>query len=338
MNAAVANFISTEILFKAVKPAPVGIDLGDTTETIHLQALYDRALPDVEGNVAAADWEAIEQAANDLLLRSIDMRFLVIVAAAALRTRGVAAFAEVVRTIATLVGDHWLQWFPRSEEGGDPGSVDADWRGNILANLAERRVLGGLRDLKPFPQSRLGALTLSSLLVGRDGKQPETQAVAAAFAEQPALAKAGAKIQQELVDVAGAVEHIGKSLADQWSVYIDLAPLSGLCRNAANALQQALADKVLAPGASNSTSTDLNSTMPQGGNAMSATSNAHADGLSRDSAKAVLQQLIEFFSRTEPSSPIPLYLQRAQSLIGLDFKQVVRQMGDDVQALTRESN
>ena len=47
---------------------------------------------------------------------------------------------------------------------------------------------------------------------------------------------------------------------------------------------------------------------------------------SRDDAIRVLDRVSEYFRRNEPSSPVPLLLQRAKRLISKDFMEILRDM------------
>lgn len=340
-NSLANTFISAQSLYRSGRPNPAGVDLGDTAEMLNLQSLYDKAaVTGDDGKAPAVDWEGIESAANDMLQRSVDMRVLIVLAAAVLRTRGLDAFADVLRAIDELVNDRWLQWFPRSADPGEGDAVDADWRGNVLSDLRDKRIVDGLRELRPFAQTRLGALSVANLNIDRDGKAPDIPSISAALAAQPSLNPLVVRAQKQLADCGAAVEHVVSALSGQWSVYIDLSKLTAICDGAAATLQRVMSGQSTQANAAALSepvsSSDVKSETPSGGAVMSATAVNDNTSLSRESARDVLQQLIDFFHRTEPSSPIPLYLQRAQKLIGLEFKDVVKQMGGDVQTFTQD--
>jgi type VI secretion system protein ImpA len=56
---------------------------------------------------------------------------------------------------------------------------------------------------------------------------------------------------------------------------------------------------------------------------------------SRQDAIAALDAVAEFFRRTEPSSPIPLFLDRAKRLVSKDFLEVLADVAPDAVAQAR---
>ncbi len=51
--------------------------------------------------------------------------------------------------------------------------------------------------------------------------------------------------------------------------------------------------------------------------------------LSRSNASAMLDQVIRFFESTEPSSPVPFLLRRAQRCIGKNFMELIEELAND---------
>jgi len=325
-------YISAEILYSAGRDNPAGVDLGDSHELLSLQQLYDRALIEHEdGSAPSVDWSGIETVADDLLHRSVDMRLLVPLAAAVLHTQGLDAFADVLRTIEQLVSEHWLQWYPRAFEDGE--DIDAEWRGNVISELRDKRIIDGLRGLRPFPQTRsIAACTIADLLPARDGKSPDTESLRRTIADQPVAAADVACVSKVLGDCANALARTVAHMADQWSVYIDVSRLISVCESASRCLLDL--ESGVMPRAD--MGIDASAAMVSQGNATPSREAARAETLSRESAKAELQRLIDFFAQTEPSSPIPLYLRRAQELVGLDFRQMIKRMGADMQSFMNE--
>jgi len=56
---------------------------------------------------------------------------------------------------------------------------------------------------------------------------------------------------------------------------------------------------------------------------------------SRQDAIAALDAVADFFRRTEPSSPIPLFLARAKRLVSKDFLEVLADIAPDAVAQAR---
>ena len=56
---------------------------------------------------------------------------------------------------------------------------------------------------------------------------------------------------------------------------------------------------------------------------------------SRQDAVRALDAVADFFRRTEPSSPIPLFLERAKRLVSKDFLEVLADIAPDAVAQAR---
>lgn len=335
MTEPASPMISVEILYRTGREDPAGVDLGDSYEMLQLQQRYDKALiEDDEGERPTVDWEGIEETALELLQRSVDMRLLILLAAAVLRTRGLEAFVDVLRTIDELVREHWEAWHPFSLDEGD--GIDAEWRANVIAQLGDRRIHAGLRELRPFPQTRLASSALASLLPDADGMPPNLEPLRQAMSEQAPLQRIVPKVRQVLVDGGALLERIVATLAEQRSVYVDLARLTRVCLDASRCLAG------IEPGPADQAANDVTHAGAEAGGAevgamtLQSIDLPQSVALSRDRAKAVLQQLIDFFEQAEPASPVPLYLRRAQSLIGLDFRRTMKLMGGDMQSFMNE--
>ncbi|MBX3436473.1 MAG: hypothetical protein KF861_03210, partial [Planctomycetaceae bacterium] len=50
---------------------------------------------------------------------------------------------------------------------------------------------------------------------------------------------------------------------------------------------------------------------------------------SRRDVVAILNALCDYYYRNEPSSPVPLFLQRARRLVNMDFVDIVRNLAPD---------
>ena len=59
---------------------------------------------------------------------------------------------------------------------------------------------------------------------------------------------------------------------------------------------------------------------------------------SRDDVVAMLDKICDYYAKHEPSSPIPLILQRARRLVTMNFLEIIRDLADkglpQVEAIT----
>jgi type VI secretion system protein ImpA len=299
-------------------PDPAGVSLDESGEVDALQRM-SMGTPETEvaGQVIPgrpADWPSIEEAALKLLDRSVDIRLVILLAEANLRTGRLAAFADGLATIASLVRDHWEHWYPRTIERG---VLDVEERESALAELRNPRILSALRAVRPFSARQLRASPLSDVLRNGDMPPPGLQTLRQALSE-PGVRGEVERTQQALDSSVRALRDITEALEAR-SAAADFSRLMAALSEAASALGRALQE-----ARAEAVGEDASALPAPSPSAMAATT------FTRDSAKLVLQALIDYFGQAEPSSPVPLYLTRAKSLIGLTFEDALKEMGDDV--------
>ena len=75
---------------------------------------------------------------------------------------------------------------------------------------------------------------------------------------------------------------------------------------------------------------ETNETAPTDAESSGTTSSAEAGApgslRSRQDVIRIIDQICEFYRRTEPSSPVPLLLQRARRLVDMDFVQLLTEL------------
>lgn len=316
-------------LLKADRTDPAGESLDDTGEVDTLQRLA-RGTPETEvaGKVIPAkppNWPVIEEMAVELLGRSVDIRVLIVLAQAALRGGKLQVFANCLDVSAALVRDQWGAWYPRTLEGGN---IDAEERENAIAAVADTAMLASLRAARPFSVPLLRACAIGDFLPDASARESSLHAIARALADAQARGEVEAT-HRELERSAQALVSLSEALRGR-DLFGDFSRLAALLSGASAALSNSIGQASDSAAAPDAAAPELAESSVQE-HAM----HPAAENLSRESAKRTLQQLIDYFVRVEPSSPVPLYLRRAQSLIGLEFSDVVREMGDDVSKFSR---
>jgi type VI secretion system protein ImpA len=265
------------------------------------------------------DWGEVKSRALEALARSKDLRLLAHLSAAVLRTEGLTAFTETLTVAAQWLERYWTETFPQVTE-------DTVLRQSALNCFADRMaVIDGLRRTPLVTSRQHGSVTLRDLdLAGgevqlREGEaRPDQAALSAALAAMPA---------EELTPLhAGAAAGLAA-----------LKRLDGRMREAAGSdaapdfsnlsMQLQRIERVLA---TQSAARGSNSDVP----AEAAPSQAAAVGTpgairTRQDAIRALDAVSEFFRSTEPSSPIPLIVDRAKRLVSKDFLEVLADVAPD---------
>lgn len=271
---------------------------------------------------AGPDWKAVHGMALALMARSRDLRVALGLTRALLAQDGIPGLASGLALLAALLSGQWQDLHPQldADDGHDP-----TLRVNILAALVEPG--GMLRQLRDAPLVEARAVGVFSLRqldaagdagAGADGPPVSPATVAAAFGAAPPeqLAATAAALAAALSSVAAIEGVLGQHLAP--GMELDLAPLATLLQRASAQvepyLRAALGADQAAPGDE-----------PAGAPAPS-----RADEIAgRGDVVRILDRLCAWYARHEPSSPVPLLLQRASSLVELNFTELMQELAPD---------
>src|SRR5688572_26521522 len=127
---------------------PCGDDLEDTQLLASFDAyrVFGQATPLTD----AVDWREIRDRSLEALQSSKDLRLLTHLASAAVRTDGIAPFAEIVGATSKWLETWWADVYPRVDE-------DAILRRNALNAFADRMaVVDALRRAPVVSHRQLG--------------------------------------------------------------------------------------------------------------------------------------------------------------------------------------
>jgi type VI secretion system protein ImpA len=302
--------------------APGGEDLDEAGFLAVLDGfrLFGRATP-IEDDV---DWRALKGTCLEGLARSRDLRVLVHLAASGLHLDGFGALAD-----ATAVAAGWLRDFP--EAVYPRVDEDAIERKNALSCLADRMtVVDAVRRAPLVRHRQLGIFSLRDIDIATGQlKAPEGEAdlpseahIIAAFTDTPleeveAVQGTVATIIAALRDIDTRMRDAGGSeAAPSFDTVLD--PLVRIERF----LSERIAERKPAEAASGDAAAGGPGAAPGG-----------ASGLdhitSRQDAARALDAVAQFFRKTEPSSPVPIFIDRAKRLIAKDFLEVLADIAPD---------
>jgi type VI secretion system protein ImpA len=271
------------------------------------------------------DWPGVRERAEALLRRSRDLRLALALTAALLRIEGLAGFAAGLMLIQRLLEAQWDTVHPRldAEDHDDPTS-----RVNSLVGLASPEgMLQALRETPVVFSKTLGRFGLRDIRIA-SGKLP----VPAGMAEVPTAARIEgafrdadlAALQATAAVAAGAldcitsidrvlVERVGERAPELKPLVLDLAEL-----------KKFLVEKVTARGGLAAVAAEVAGPVPADGRP--GTASGTGEVTSREEVVRQLDRLCEYYRRYEPSSPLPLLLQRAKRLVSKDFLEIVRDL------------
>jgi type VI secretion system protein ImpA len=274
------------------------------------------------------DWRAVRRMAGELLQRSRDLRLAVHLARANLALHGIAGLADVIVLIARLLDARWESVHPMldPDDGNDPTQ-----RINSLAILADTGTLiRELKDATLVTLPSLGPLTIRMLEIANGELPPPAgQARIGIESIERAIADLGPDKLAAAVDAldraaasavnieAILVRQVGSSRA------LSLGALAKPLRKAHEFLarqQPGVADGAgapdPAPAAANPTA---HAVMSPGSGAIA----------SRDDVLRMLDRLVQYYHHNEPSSPVPILLERAKRLVPMDFFQLMQDLAPE---------
>jgi type VI secretion system protein ImpA len=311
--------------------SPCGVDLEDSQLLASFDAYRlfgsDVRLP------AKTDWREIVDRATEALAQSKDLRLLAHLGAAVLHTNGLEEFCETLGVADAWLRDHWDSVFPRVDE-------DAVLRKNALSCLADRMaIVDGIRRTPIVSHRQLGAYSLRHLELATgqlqpaetDQDVPSQQQIDAAL-EDTAVERLQARrssAQAGLVAIrnitATMQAHTGaESTPDFGPLLVPLTRIDGVL--AEHLLHRGIA-VAPAPGAGGATEADSGS---------SAASNVSIREVqSRQDAIRAIETIAAYFRKNEPSSPVPLLLERAKRLVSKSFLEVLEDIAPDSLAQAR---
>ncbi len=270
------------------------------------------------------DWASVVGKSAAVLQSSKDLRVAMHLVRGLLKTQGYAGLADGLTFVRGLIEGYWPVLHPRlDEEDNDPTS-----RVNAMATLTHRDWLQALRSAPLIKSRGFGVVTLRDFEAGAtyraDGSSGSAASVDAALADVPLpeLTRATQSIEQCVeaargIEVAwgGHLEGAGPDFAEFRKV---LAQANQLMK-ARLELRQPVAESAGETMAS------------EAGAGASAAGRGPMRGelRSREDVVRALDGICAYYARNEPSSPVPLLLERCKRLVTMSFLDIVKDMLPD---------
>jgi type VI secretion system protein ImpA len=322
-----ARWDSAQLLQPITEAQPCGESLEDTELLASFDAfrLFGQSRPldaPAEPNekrvpkpAESPEWIAIRDKALDALAKSKDLRLLAYLGTALLRTDGLPAFSETLNVASQWLDTNWSQTYPLVDE-------DAVLRRNALNCFADpMAIIDGIRRVPLVRSRQHGTFSLRDIDIATNQLSPaegDVQAdenqLQAAFASMPL-----ADLRELLDSVVSAVAALNKidgtmSASAGSEAMPGFEPVTALLARAGQALRSQVAahpENAGGPGAEGTAEPG------EGGPSVSGVVKSRQDAI------RALDAVAAFFKKTEPSSPIPMFLERAKRLVSKDFLEVL---------------
>lgn len=275
------------------------------------------------------DWRILKAKAEDILAQSKDLRAAVYLTRALFQTSGYAGLRDGLALIQGFIDGFWESLYPQldPEDNNDP-----TFRINTLLNLCDASgFLQPISQISLVSSTVMGSFSLRDIQVAEGTLDPTHEEhrelsldqVDAAFRESPS-----GQSQERLTEIRQAIESVAaieRKANEQLGIEqsLDLQPLIGVLKQAEKEIIKRTGEAPL-PNAAGEDQAVSVATMSQGANP-----GPTGTIRNRDEVIHTLERLCVYYEQNEPSSPIPLLLQRARWLVKKDFFEIVQDLAPE---------
>lgn len=265
------------------------------------------------------DFKVVVSGAEAVLAQSNDLRAALLYGYARLRLIGLPGLAEATGFVRNCLETYWDSCHPQLDADDDN---DPTMRINAVLMLVERStVLGALRQAPLADSPAFGRFSLRDVSMAEGetpvpegmANPPTAQTIAAAFQDT-----AAATLEAGYGAVVAALADIGAINA----VFDEMLPGQGPNLGDIQAMLKKLRS-VLAPFVATAADPQAEQSPAAAASGGAAPAPAAAAGSGAISSQADVNQalgrIIDYYTKHEPSSPLPLLLIRARRLVGADF-------------------
>ncbi len=282
---------------------------------------------DVEQIIPAEEpnWKEVKDSALKLMTRTKDLRVVVYLSRALLITDNFEGFCDGLKLLQGLISSHWDALHPAL----DPDDAnDPTQRINIISSLSD--IEGGIQQIRKttiVSSSIAGQFGLRDIDIatGRTaatdvGDPPEMSIIDAAFLDCDI---------DKLESTYNSVSEVGVVLSEinrllVSAVGVENTPDMKLVDTEIKRLYDILSEQMVRRGVSGSSVSDSG----EQSESVNALSQA-GDISSRADVTRAIDKVCEYFHKHEPSSPVPLLLQRAKRLVSKDFMEIMKDLVPD---------
>jgi type VI secretion system protein ImpA len=257
------------------------------------------------------EWAEVKSKSLEALAQSKDLRLLAHLGTALLRTDGLPAYVETISIASHWLDTYWAETYPLVDE-------DGILRRSALNCFADPiAVVDALRRVPIVSSRQHGPLSLRDIDIatgqmpaGNGDARSDEARVNAAFGIVPL---------EELTDLHQGVGRALTSLKSidakmRTEIGTEAAPDFDVLANQLQKIDRVLRVQVAArPGGAADVEAGATGAAPAAGGVIR----------TREDAIRALDAVADFFRRTEPSSPVPLFCERAKRLVSKDFFEVL---------------
>lgn len=285
------------------------------------QVMGDEVIPAEE-----PDWRAVYEKSLALFDRVRSLRVAVYLTKALCAREGVPGMRDGLALTHGLLEQHWDAVEPLIDDG------DATERLHTLAEIAsEQGLLRLIRQAELVSSPAIGRFTIRNYLVASEklpARDNEKEPATLTSINQALMDCELENLQNILAAVDDAVATAGRietffnqHVAPEY--LIDLDPFTKLFSEIRPALHEVLGRRGIAVDSGSGNSGD------ETGGAAAEAAPIPGEIRSREDVVRMLDRITEYYNRNEPSSPVPLLVQRAKRLVSADFMAIIKDIASD---------
>lgn len=322
----------------ADEPCGPDLEYDDAFTELELISQYKPEQQMGDATIAAEEpsWRDVQRKSAELFQRTKDLRVAVHLCDALLRTEGLVGFAQGLELLRTLVEDQWEGVHPQLDPDDDN---DPTMRFNVLGSLGDMQTtVAAVRKVPLVAVRGLGSVNLrqyglasGELTPSADEETPGMSLLEATFMQAPL---------EEFEPVATAA-HAAVTELDRLDKVLmsnaagaappNLTPLREALDQAAKITGKFLAQRTgSAPDDASDDGAFVEGDGGGGATRMVAVPQAIAGEVSsREDVVRALEKICTYYEKNEPSSPLPLLLNRCKRLVNKSFLDIIRDMAPD---------
>jgi len=284
------------------------------------QVMGDEVIPAEE-----PDWRAIRKTSLEMFDRVHSLRVAVLLTKALCNREGLPGLRDGLELVSAMLDRYWDDVEPLIDEG------DATERLNTLAEIAqEQGLIRQVKQVQLVASPAIGKFSVRDYLVATDKLKPlEGQELPTLTVIKQAL------MDRDLDELTSLIEELDASVKTVESIeatfngkvaaqyLIDLAPFSKLLAGVRPIVQEVLERRGVAVESSDEGASEEDRAVVRESQVAAGEIN------SREDVVRMLDRITEYYNRNEPSSPVPLLVQRAKRLVSADFMAIIKDVASD---------
>lgn len=310
---------------------PCGDDLEYDAAYLELERVAqgqpERQMGEAVLPAAPPEWRQVRDLASELFGRSKDLRIANYYLQSAIALDGLTGLAQGLQLVLELLRQYWDGLHPRldADDANDP-----TFRINALAGISAEPVIHLLWDMPLIRSRAFGIVSLRAALnaAGLQRFASESlslEQVGAAFQDSDGeqLEACRAAVEDAHASLLAIEQEVNQRVGSDRGA--DLSAIKQLLRHAVQIVAEQAPQEAAAAPTGDAARDDSGAPAP----AAAAAPRISAEIANRDDVLRTLDRILTYYARHEPSSPVPVLLSRAKSLVSADFATIVRNLIPD---------